>query len=362
MDYIYNNKNCITIMKVRYDKHREVFTITEADRVEYHQVKLHLTRYVKNHRFDPRVKMGVWDGRVSLFKDGEFSLGLWKEVYDLCKLNKWDFVIENKEDFPTNKKVTLESVKAFCEKFFKNHVTKDGKKFFPYDHQIESAYKILRSRYCLSEVATGGGKSLIFAIVAFYILSELNPKCKFLLIVPSISLVTQFYDEIVNYNKGINNENLDFLDIKICEIMSDKPRRDEGECNIFIGTFQSLEKRDAEFFKQFNVVTTDECLHPDTNITMGDDSIKKISQVNVGDLVKTVNEVSGDIEIKEIDYIYKNLSKNQQMYEIELENGEILKITGNHKVRIKGNKIWKRVDELTLDDEIIYIDKENGTA
>ncbi len=40
--------------------------------------------------------------------------------------------------------------------------------------------------------------------------------------------------------------------------MSDKPRRDEGECNIFIGTFQSLEKRDPEFFKQFHVVTTDE--------------------------------------------------------------------------------------------------------
>ncbi len=245
-------------MKVRYDKKREEFTIIEADRVEYHQTKLHLTRYAKGYRFDPRVKMGVWDGKISLFRDGEFKLGLWKEVSDLCKLNNWNFTVENKEDFPVNKKVTLESVTEFCKKFFKHHIKKDGTPFFPYDHQIESAYRILRSRYCLSEVATGGGKSLIFAIIAFYILSEINPNTKFLLIVPNISLVTQFYDEIINYNKGIKNENPDFLDIKMTEIMSDKPRRDEGECNIFIGTFQSLEKRDPEFFKQFHVVTTDE--------------------------------------------------------------------------------------------------------
>jgi superfamily II DNA or RNA helicase len=245
-------------MKVRYDKHREVFKIIEASKIEYHQTKLHLTRKTKGWRFDPRVKMGVWSGDVSLFKEGEFNLGLWKEIYDLCKLNNWDFIIENKEDFPINKQVTLDSVTKFCEKFFKNHINKDGTNFFPYDHQIQSAYKILRSRYCLSEVATGGGKSLIFAIVAFYILSEINPKTKFLLIVPSISLVTQFYDEIINYNKGNKNENPNFLDIKMTEIMSDKPRRDEGDCNIFIGTYQSLEKRDPSFFKQFHVVVSDE--------------------------------------------------------------------------------------------------------
>ncbi len=264
-------------MKVRYDKKRELFTIIEADRVEYHQTKLHLTRHVKNYRFDPRVKLSVWDGKISLFKDGEFSLGLWKEVYDLCKLNNWKFTVENKEDFPINKHVTLEGVTEFCKKFFKNHKKSDGSDFFPYDHQIESAYKILRNRYCLSEVATGGGKSLIFAIIAFYILSEINSKAKFLLIVPNISLVTQFYDDIINYNKGFKNENPDFLDIKMVEIMSDKPRRDEGECNIFIGTFQSLEKRDPSFFNQFHVITTDEA-HKAGSKTVGS-GLKQLTKI-----------------------------------------------------------------------------------
>lgn len=246
-------------MKLRYDKDREMFSIIEADRVEYHQVKLHLTRYVKNYRFDPRFKLGVYDGKISHFKDGEFKLGLWKEVQELCKLNNWKFEVENKEDFPVNKKITIENLKEFCNKFFINHKNKDDTTFFPYEHQIESAFKLLKSRYCLLEVGTGGGKSLTFAIIAFYILKEINPKTKFLLIVPNISLVTQFYNDITNYNKGWNNENLNPLNIKMTEIMSDKPRIDEGESNIFIGTYQSLEKRDKEFFKQFHVVATDEC-------------------------------------------------------------------------------------------------------
>mgnify|MGYP000688708887 CR=1 FL=1 len=56
---------------------------------------------------------------------------------------------------------------------------------------------------------------------------------------------------------------------------------------------------------------------------------------------------------KEVEFVYKNLSKNNQMYEIELENGDILNITGNHKVLLKTN-IWKRVDELDISDEIIF--------
>ncbi len=266
-------------MKVRYDKNREMLVITEAERAEYHQTKLHLTRFANGYKYDPRVKLGVWDGRISLFKDGEFAMGLWKEIYDLCKLNRWDFLIENKDEFPVNKNVSRESVREFCEEFFKHHKNKDGTPFFPYDHQIECAYKILKHRYCISEVATGGGKSLIFAIVSFYILKNLKKDAKFLLIVPSISLVTQFYDEITSYNRGINDENPDFLDIKMTEIMSEKPRRDEGSCNIFIGTFQSLEKKPPEFFQQFNVVTTDEAHRASNGKKTGVMNMKQIAKV-----------------------------------------------------------------------------------
>lgn len=345
-------------MKLHYNKEFDTFSIVDATKVEYHQTRVHLTRKTKGYLYDPRFKLGIWNGDISLFKEGNkgnFNYGLWREVSDLCKENSWQFIVDNKEEIPTNKDVSLEDLKLFCKDFFEYHRTKKGDIFFPYDHQIESVYKILKYRYCICEIATGGGKSLVFSLILFYLLSRKDNNFKFLLIVPSISLVTQFYNEIIEYNNSSNNENPNPLDIRMCEIMSDKPRvdgLDESTCNVFIGTYQSLEKRPPEFFKQFDVITTDECLHPESMITMADNSLKAIKDIKIGEYVKTVNEETNQIESKPVEYIYKDLSKSEQMYELELENGEYLKITGNHKVRLVSN-IWKRIDELTISDEIL---------
>ena len=74
----------------------------------------------------------------------------------------------------------------------------------PYDYQIDTAYKILKNRYCLASVATSGGKSLIICIVYFYTLKNVDPDAKMLLIVPSILLVSQFYNSIIEFNFGLN--------------------------------------------------------------------------------------------------------------------------------------------------------------
>ena len=136
----------------------------------------------------------------------------------------------------------------------------------------------------MAEVATSGGKSLIISIVIFYTLKKIDADAKFLLIVPSINLVTQFYENIFEYNFGFNFlDKMDLKDLtetvrdkkiesiiegsdynpcflKIEEIMSDRPRKysDKEEPNIYIGTYQSLEKYPKEFFKKFHTVACDE--------------------------------------------------------------------------------------------------------
>ena len=100
-------------------------------------------------------------------------------------------------------------------------------------------------------------------MVFFYILKHINPDAKFLLIVPSITLVTQFYDEMMEYNYGKYKENKNPIDIRILEIMSDKPRawHGEGEPNITISTYQSLSKVKnfgKNFYTQFYGVACDE--------------------------------------------------------------------------------------------------------
>lgn len=256
-------------MDFRYDPKTEKLIIYKATRIEYHQISIWLVRKVKGYRFTPTFKLGIWNGDKSHFNNGQINLGLWKECLKGCKEINVNFNIINKEDFPINRTITLDSVKDFCKEFFKDHKRKEKLSgewvdFFPYDHQIESAYKILKNKYCLTEVATSGGKTLIISIVYFYILKHINPDAKFLIIVPSISLVVQFNDNIVEANLG---ENCDFdggnknpIDLRIEEIMSDKPRKFSGtkDPNIFIGTYQSLEKWDKEWFKQFYGVTCDE--------------------------------------------------------------------------------------------------------
>jgi superfamily II DNA or RNA helicase len=265
-------------MKFRYDAKNEEIVVTSATRIEYHQLSIWLTRHVKNYRYMPAFKMGVWDGKQTYFKNGRIKLGLWKEAMKGCKEIEASFIIENKEDFPINREVTLQKVHDFCKEFFKEHKIKNKQgewiSFMPYDHQIEVAYKILKNRYCMAEVATSGGKSLIISIVIFYTLKNIDPNAKFLIIVPSITLVTQFYDNIIEYNYGVNNliemkenkndfifdEKNKFCDIRIEEVMSDRPRKYSGakNPNIYIGTYQSLEKWPKEFFQQFHTVATDE--------------------------------------------------------------------------------------------------------
>lgn len=196
-------------MNFRYDPNEEKLIVTKASRIEYHQLSIWLERYVKGYRFLPAVKMGIWSGKQSYFDNGKINLGLWKECYKSCKEIDVIFNIENRDEFPLNRDVTIEKVKDFCKEFFKHHKVKNKEgnliPFMPYDYQIETAYKILRNRYAMAEVATSGGKSLIISIVYFYTLKNINPDAKLLLIVPSISLVSQMYDEIKKYFYGENN-------------------------------------------------------------------------------------------------------------------------------------------------------------
>ncbi|MCK9415202.1 DEAD/DEAH box helicase family protein [Candidatus Dojkabacteria bacterium] len=208
-----------------------------------------------------RVKLGVWSGDIDMFKDGFIDFGLWQEVYQCCKQYGYKFIIENQDQFPINKDISKEKFQEFVYDFYKNHKTKDGKPFIPYEHQIEAIYQLLKYNYGILEIATAGGKSLVFGTLLFFYLKNVNPDAKFLLIVPNISLVTQFYNDLNDYNYGYNNDNLNPCTIRIDEVMSDNPRKyrvDEQKPNIYIGTYQSLEKYPREWFKQFDVVAADE--------------------------------------------------------------------------------------------------------
>jgi protein-tyrosine phosphatase len=333
--------------------------LKESTREEFNQLKLYLNRHLKNYVFMAKYKLtkfsaNPWDGKYEQFHGGYIDFGLLHECYKCCKEYGYPFEILNKEKIPINREIKKEDVENFCKEFYKDHKDEHdiNKVFVPYEHQEESIFRILKHQYGRIEVATAGGKSLIFGSLIFYYLTHINPDAKFLLIVPTMDLVTQFYNDINNYNYGYHNENKNVINIRMDEIMSDKPRKYHGdEPNIYIGTYQSLVKLPVDWFHQFDVVCCDECLHPDTLITMSDGKKKKIKDIKIGDKIFTINEKTLKKEIREVDYVYKNLSKNQQMFELEMEDGKKLKITGNHEVILSNGK-RKRIDKLSTNDEI----------
>jgi hypothetical protein len=86
---------------------------------------------------------------------------------------------------------------------------------------------------------------------------------------------------------------------------------------------------------------------------MSDNSEKRIDEITVGDLVKTLNETNNTIEDKPVIKIHKNLKKseNQKMFQLTMVDGSIIRLTGNHEVLTQQG--WIRVDCLTTDDDVI---------
>jgi hypothetical protein len=313
--------------------------LTDYNELELEQIHHSFRRRITNWRFHPLVKRKVWDGYISFIdKYQRVPIGLWNELnltcqkYDLgLTVNGMDRVIDydfDEADF-----------RAWVADFFGDHP-----KITPRDYQIETAWKIIRFRYSVSEVATSSGKTLI-AFMIFAWLKEMGHIRKFMMIVPSTNLVFQGSDDFIDYG-------IDKLGSRIQQIGGGSKIR-EG-CDVVIGTFQSLVKQDPDFFDEFDLVFVDECLSPDSIITMSDGTYKKISEVIIGDSVLTVNEKSGLLEKREVDFVYVNLNKDKQMYEIETECGKILKVTGNHKVRLKNGE-WKKAEDLNYSDELFDI-------
>ena len=251
-------------MKLVISKDKSKIILKESSREEYHQLKLHLVRLVENHHFKKRKKMGLWDGTIDHFKNGIMRFGLWKEIRQCCQEHGYEFNVD-KNDFPFDLDITQEQVDNFCDEFYKDYRVAPNDKnpegiFIPYEHQREAVYKLLKFKQGLIEVATAGGKSLIFGTFLFYVLKYINPNAKTLLIVPRSSLVTQFYDDLLDYNEGYNKEQKEPFDLRVEELFSDKPRkvRDGVVPNVYIGTYQSLVNYPEEFLSQFDIVVTDE--------------------------------------------------------------------------------------------------------
>lgn len=180
------------------------------------------------------------------------SIGLWQVIYKFFKENNiaFDGLLENKHLLKHNLKHSFEE--------FKDIVDSWGLDRTPRPYQYEAAYKILQWNSSVSQLATRAGKTLIAYIVFRYAMEYMGVK-NILMIVPSIDLVKQAYNDFNEYAEFFKTECV-WGGGKLVE-----------SSNLTVGTFQSLikfiekpkrgktnSKYNPQFFDKFDCVFVDE--------------------------------------------------------------------------------------------------------
>jgi hypothetical protein len=218
--------------------------LVEASKLEVDQLRLSFTKTIPTARFDPRVRAGHWDGKISYFRSDRYlPSGLWGELVEMAESFDFSLEIEDIERL-FDHSIDEQEFKSWVESKWKDAELK------PRDYQIQSAYKILRTRNCLSELATSAGKSLIIYMVLGYLLERGDSK-RVLMIVPNTDLVIQASEDFEQYNSESVR-----VDLNIQQIYGGSKLKESS--NVVIGTYQSLINKTEAYFVHFDTVVVDE--------------------------------------------------------------------------------------------------------
>jgi superfamily II DNA or RNA helicase len=245
-------------MVLRITDDKKFLILIDATEIEIAQLTHSLTRKLDNW-FIMKRKFPHWNCEECFIDDlKRIPLGMWNEVKTIAKRYNLQLKIENIEEL-FNKSYNEEDYKKWEIDFYK-----DSTNYKPRYYQTESVLKALKYQKCLLEVATSGGKTLIAFNIFRYLLDR-NISKKFLYIVPNINLVTQTEEKFYEYEEMLNNK------IKWkSQCVFSGAKKETKDVHIVFGTYQSLVKKDLEFFKQFDTVLIDEVHHA------GNQSIKTI--------------------------------------------------------------------------------------
>ena len=153
-----------------------------------YEVKSYFTEFVDGYTWMPLYKAGQWDGTVSVFNvnNRTFPFGL---LFDFIKFWKQDY------DFMP---LTIDDD---IKKLFKgdtNLTQTFDLKYKPRPYQQECIEAAIKNRSSIFVSGTGSGKSLVLSYI-WKILNDNDIIQNVILVVPTINLVTQFKNDMIDY-------------------------------------------------------------------------------------------------------------------------------------------------------------------
>ena len=238
-------------MKLKVDDSKKYLVVTESTQNEYEQVEHSFTKKVMNWGAIRSKNSHQPKSFETKFIDkyGRIPLGLWSELQKLSKQFFFPLEIEGINhlyDKNYDETEFVEWVNTYFEESEKQ----------PRDYQVEGVIRILKYKFCEEEISTSGGKTLM-AFMMFRFLLHKGIIKRMLYVVPNISLVTQTEEEFYEYEEDCGNKPI----WKSQSVFGGAKKNQPEDSNIVFGTFQSLSKKDLEYFSTFDAVLIDETHH-----------------------------------------------------------------------------------------------------
>lgn len=200
-----------------------------------------------NYMFNPKYKSGLWNGWIRpILRNGnniQFPTGLYPEIKDYIEKHT---EIRIEQEHYSYDKAPIEI----------NQNAIDNLPFEPYDYQLYTVKTALNNNRQLILSPTGSGKSLIIYLILQSVIQHIHNKV--LLLVPTVGLVTQMYNDFKSYCKDD-----DILMDNIHCISAGKEKN--ADVGIYISTWQSIYKQDDDYFKQFDCLIVDEVHKAESN-------------------------------------------------------------------------------------------------
>ncbi|QIG67997.1 ATP-dependent RNA-DNA and DNA-DNA helicase protein [Rhizobium phage RHph_Y68] len=194
-------------------------------------------RFMKSHVRNG----GSWDGFIRLFnfRDRTIPKGLGKEIIKILKADDYGEVrfvgFEKKVDISDD-----------FDSIYQTILSELPDELVPYDFQVETVKRACQNKRNLVISPTSSGKSLMIYIWYRFVKTLLQEDEKVLIIVPSITLVDQMFDDFRSY--GYDGD---------AHLIVGGSAKD-ADCDLYISTWQSLQKLQPKWFRKFKGVLVDE--------------------------------------------------------------------------------------------------------
>lgn len=229
---------------ITIQKRNEVYLQLDCEPHIKYELSEYFTFEVPDAKFMPQFKSRMWDGKIRLFSpsNGQLYIGLLSYLMEWAEEREYTCAFEDNKFYgkpnETNPYISPEAIKEYMD-----YLTP---KIKPRDYQYDAVYRGLKNYRRIILSPTGSGKSfMIYSMVRYFTAANL----KTLIIVPSISLVSQLFNDFVDY--GWDAENYCHQVYAGEAKLSDMP--------VVITTWQSVYKLPKKYFDSYTAVIGDEC-------------------------------------------------------------------------------------------------------